>query len=261
MERRNFVKLAGVLAATLLLSVITSCNNQTATSEPGKEIYEWRVYTLTGDGTELDNYFKDVLIPAYNRKGIKVGAFKLFREEEQEKRHLVFIYPDICTYRKVAVEIWEDAEFRKAGQVFFDTFAPRKMNLYTNFETFVSEAFKSIPEHRMPDRSRTLFEVRIYWSPNEEANKRKVKMFDEGEIAIFDDCAINSVLYGDILAGPRMPALMYLVWYKDDEARREAWNKFRDHPDWQKMSGDPQYANTATSNTNILLSPMPYSQL
>ena len=261
MERRNFVKLAGVLAATLLLSVITSCNNQPSTSEPGKEIYEWRIYTLTGDGTELDNYYKNVLIPAYNRKGITVGAFKLFKEEEQEMRHFVFIYPDICTYRKVSVELWDDTEFRSAAQGFFDATAPKQMNLYTNFETYLSEAFSKIPVHRKPDSSRTLFEIRIYWSPNEEANKRKVKMFNVGEIDVFDDCGINSVFYGDILAGPRMPALMYLTWYKDEPTRTEAWRKFGPHPDWQRLSRDPEYANTATNNKGILLSPMPYSQL
>ncbi len=261
MERQIFQKIAGIFAAIFVLSMFASCEQKAATTEPAKEIYEWRVYTLTGDGTELDNYYRDVLIPAYNRKGITVGAFKLYTPEEQEVRHFAFIYPDICTYRKVSVELWEDEVFRSAAQGFFEATAPKDQNLYTNFETYLSEAFTKIPVYRKPDSSRTLFEIRIYWSPNEEANKRKVKMFNVGEIDVFDACGINSVFYGDILAGPRMPALMYLTWYKDEPTRTEAWRKFGSHPDWRQLSRDPEYANTATSNKGILLTPLPYSQL
>jgi hypothetical protein len=207
----------------------------------------------------LDAFFKDVLIPAYNRKGVKVGAFKLFKPEEQEKRHIVLIYPDIATYLKVKTEIWDDTAFKNAAQGFYDASAPKPV--YSNFETYLCEAFSKIPVHRNPDPSRTLLEVRIYWSPNEEANKRKVRMFNEGEIAVFDDCGVNSVLYGDILAGPRMPALMYLTWYKDEPTRAEAWKKFGSHPEWRRMSKLPEYANTATNNTSTFLAPMPYSQL
>ena len=259
MERRNFVKLAGVLAATPALSVVPAWGSQASITANGKEIYEWRIYTLTGDGTTLDNYFRDVLIPAYNRKGVKAGAFKLFKPEEQEKRHVVFIYPDMAAYLKVTTEIWDDTLFRNAAQGFFDASAPNPV--YSNFETYLSEAFSKIPVHRQPDKDRTLLEIRMYWSPNEEANKRKVKMFNEDEIAVFDDCGVNSVLYGDILAGPRMPALMYLTWYKDEPTRTEAWNKFGSHPEWRRISKLPEYANTATNNTSTFLAPMPYSQL
>ena len=252
------------MAAVLALLMFSAFGNQgtttqEATVEDGKEIYEWRMYTLTGDGTALDNYFKDVFIPAYNRKGVKVGAFKPYNPEEPEMRYVVCIYPDISTYHKVSVELWDDAVLTSTAQGFFDATAPNP--LYSSFETYLSEAFSKIPVHRTSDSERTLFEIHIYWSPNEEANRHKVKMFDEGEIDIFDDCGINSVFYGDILAGPRMPALMYLTWYKDEATRAEAWRKFMAHPDWRRISRLPEYANTATNNTSKFLSPMPYSQL
>ena len=77
MKRQIFIRLAGVLAAVIALFIVSACVNKSETpaSEAGKEIYEWRIYTLTGDGVELDNYLKDMLIPAYNRKGVMVGAF------------------------------------------------------------------------------------------------------------------------------------------------------------------------------------------
>jgi len=113
---------------------------------------------------------------------------------------------------------------------------------------------------RTPDKSRTLFEYRNYYSPNEEANKRKIKMFNAEEIDLFDKVGINSVCYGEIFAGTRMPALIYLTWYKDEETRNEAWGAFGRHPDWNAMRNKPEYKNTATNNQFILLSPMQYSQ-
>ena len=259
MERRNFIKLAGIAAATPALSIVSASGSRTAAMIGEKEIYEWRIYTLNGDGTELDDFYKNILIPTYNRKGVKVGAFKLFKPEGEEMRHIVFIYPNPETYYMVTNELWNDTEFLRASKSFYEATAPKP--LYSNYETYLSEAFSKIPTHRKPDSNRTLFEIRIYWSPNEEGNKRKVKMFNVEEIDIFDKTGINSVLYGDIMAGPRMPALMYLTWYKDEDTRTEAWNKFREHPDWQRISRLPEYANTATNNKSILLSPLPYSQL
>ncbi|MDR1525837.1 MAG: NIPSNAP family protein, partial [Tannerella sp.] len=215
----------------------------------------------TGDGNSLDSFFKDVLFPAYSRKKIKAGAFRLYKvkEGEKEQRHVVFVYPDIKTFHQVKKSIWDDREFRQKAQAFYDTTAPAPV--YSEFVSYLSEAFDKIPVHRKPDPSRTLFEIRIYHSPNEEANQRKVKMFNKDEIDLFDKVAINSVLYGEILSGPDMPALLYLTWYKDEKTRGEAWEQFRNHPDWKRMSALPEYAHTATNNQSIFLSPMPYSQL
>lgn len=256
MQRRNFMKVAGALAITPAVKTMAS---PFSFAPAKKEIYEWRVYTLNNGGEALDTFYKETLIPAYNRKDILVAAFKPYKPGEKEMRYCLFIYPDIATFHKVKKEIWQDPVFAKAAQPFYTTTAPSP--LYSNFETYLCEAFDKIPIHRKADPSRTLFEIRIYWSPNEEANQRKVKMFNVDEIDIFDKVGINSVCYGEILAGPRMPALMYLTWYKDEATRAEAWKQFGQHPDWQRIRVMEEYANTATNNQSIFLTPMPYSQL
>ena len=251
------MKLTGLLAAAPVMSGMAANGESTASAK--KDIYEWRFYTLEGDGSSLDAFFQDILIPAYNRKGIKAGAFAPYKKEETERRLLLFIYPDIATYQSVKQNIWKDDTFRKAAQPFYDTTAPSPV--YSNFESFLCEAFDKIPHFKMPDKERTLLELRTYHSPNEEANQRKVAMFNKDEIAIFDNVGINSVCYGEILAGSRMPALMYLTWYKDEPTRNAAWDKFRVHPDWQRIKGLPEYAYTATNNQSLYLSPLPYSQI
>lgn len=257
MQRRNFMKLAGLLASIPALKGMAA--TQVDTSSKNKDIYEWRIYTLTGEGSSLDDFFKDTLIPAYNRKGIKVGAFTPFKEAEKGRQLYLFVYPDIATYYMVKHEIWNDPIFSKAARPFYEATAPNPV--YSNFEAYLCEAFNKIPTLRMPDKARTLFELRTYHSPNEEANQRKVDMFNKDELAIFDQAGINPVCYGEILAGSRMPALMYLTWYKDEPTHDKAWKKFVNHPDWKRIKDLPEYAYTATNNTSLYLAPLPYSQI
>lgn len=260
MKRRHFMKAAAALSVAPVISQALPLEDK-QTFSGDKEIYEWRVYTLVGDGNVLDAFFEDTLIPVFNRNNVRVGAFELYKlqEEDKEQRCLLLIYPDIATYLNVKKAIWNDPNFRQKAQTFYDTTASNPV--YSNFESYLCEAFDKIPVHRKPDPDRTLFEIRIYHSPNEEANRRKVQMFNKGEIDLFDQVGINSVFYGEILAGSRMPALLYLTWYKDEETRSKAWKQFGSHPDWKKMSALPEYAYTATNNQSILLSPLPYSQL
>ena len=223
-----------------------------------KQIYEWRIYTVAGDGVALDDYFQKALIPAYNRCNISVGAFKLFAPGEKDQRYLLFVYPCLMTYNKVRQTVWNDAEYQRLARSFFDASAPDPA--YSLFETYICEAFDKMPEMRKPDKSRTLFEYRNYGSRNEDANKRKIKMFNTEEIDIFDKVGVNSVCYGEVLSGTRMPSLTYLTWYKDIDAYNAAWGAFRDHPDWIQLRDKAEFKNTATNNQGVKLTPMPYSQ-
>ncbi len=257
MQRRNFVKTAGLLATLPAIKGLASTPESKIVKE--KEIYEWRHYFLKGKGTDLDTFYKNILIPAYNRQKITVGAFELYDKKETEERFFLFIYPDIATYHQVKRDIWKDEVFKKAAQPFYDTTAPTP--LYSEFDSYLCEAFDKIPKLKMPDKNRTVFHLRHYHSPNEEANQRKVKMFNEAEMDVFDKVGIHPVCYGDVLAGPHMPALMYLTWYKDKPTHDASWKAFGEHPGWHAIKDLPEYAYTATNNTNRVLLPMNYSQI
>ena len=261
MQKNNVLLFVLLIAmTTMLVGCVTSpAENKSEPDSIKKEIYEWRIYTLKeNSGQTLDDFFQNTLIPAYNRQGISVGAFSLFKAEEPGRRYLLFVYPDMDSYLKTRKEIWKDQTFATAAQPYFELTAPNP--IYEIYETYLCEAFDKIPKMRMPDQDRTLFEFRNYKSPNDEAGQRKVKMFNAGEIDIFDKTGVNSVCYGEVLAGTRMPSLIYLTWYKDETTRNEAWEKFGKHPEWQTMRALPEYANTTNNNISVLLSPMPYSQ-
>jgi len=255
MKHKVFIMLILMLMSTFIFN---GCKSEKDDDRPKKQIYEWRIYTLAGDGAILDNFFKETLIPAYNRCNISVGAFTLYQPADSEQRYLLFVYPDLKTYDQVRHTVWNDKVFQSAASSFFEATAPQPA--YSEYETYLCEAFDKMPEMKMPDKNRTLFEFRCYHSPNEDANQRKIKMFNDEEIDLFNKVGINSVCYGEIISGARMPALIYLTWYKDEATRNSAWDAFTNHPDWTLMKNKPEYKNTATNNQSHLLTPMPYSQ-
>jgi hypothetical protein len=232
------------------------------TGKPG-EIFEWRIYTLApgGDAALFDSFLRDQLIPTYNRHGVEVGAFspaENYPEFPAGARYLFMVWPDLETFRRVSRAVREDDALAKGGAAYFDASAPRPA--YTSLETYLGETLEGGPAFRRPDASRGLLEFRIYRSPNMEANERKIEMFENGEIAVFDATGINGVYYARTLAGGRMPSLTYLTWYTDAKSRTEAWARFMVHPEWVRMRSLPEYAHTATDNLIRLLTPLPWSQ-
>ncbi len=252
-----------IVALSAMLCAGAGTQTAAAQSAPATEIYEWRIYTLADEagGALLDEFFRDHLIPAYNRYGVEVGVFAPaadYREFPAGGRYMLVAWPDMETFHRVSRQVRDDAGLATGGAGYFD--ASAKKPAYTNVETYLCEQLSHGPKFSRPGAGRELLEFRVYRSPNMEANERKIKMFEQGEIATFDKTGVNGVFYGRTLAGPRMASLAYLTWYTGAEARREAWDKFGAHPDWVAMRGLPQYANTATDNTIRLLTPMPWSQ-
>ena len=56
------MKLTGMLATLPAIKGIAATSEKPAPS--GKQLYEWRIYTLEGDADGLDGFFRDTLIPA-----------------------------------------------------------------------------------------------------------------------------------------------------------------------------------------------------
>ena len=112
-----------------------------------------------------------------------------------------------------------------------------------------------------PTEDSGVFELRIYESYNEDALRRKVKMFNDSEFGIFEDTGLPMVFFGPNISGDQMPCLTYLLAFKDMQAHKDAWSKFGPHPEWQRIVKLDEYANTVSSITRVFLKPVDYSQL
>jgi hypothetical protein len=86
-------------------------------------------------------------------------------------------------------------------------------------------------------------------------------MFNEEVFPIFYKTKLNPVFFGEVLAGPNLPCLTYMITFKDMEERDKNWAVFGADADWKKVSADPKYANTVSNIRRVFLEPLPYSQV
>jgi hypothetical protein len=258
MERREFLQ-KSVLATTAVTA--TSFASAEATPQQTKEIYEWRVYDpMRGGKPVLDNYFSTALIPALSRFGVKnVGAFIQTSRNEPAPIYLMIAYPSFDFYRKVNEALKTDKEFIQAA-IKYDQ-QPADKPSYARFDTSLMIAFDGMPKMATPQTGQRYFELRTYEGYNEDAVRRKIKMFNESEFGIFNRVKLNSVFFGEVIAGKNMPALTYMTTFKTMEEQDAAWKAFGADTEWQKISKDEQYANTVSKIHKTFLEPLPYSQI
>jgi hypothetical protein len=92
--------------------------------------------------------------------------------------------------------------------------------------------------------------------------RKKVSMFnDGGEVALFIRLNFNAVFYGTVIAGSRMPNLMYMTSFNSKEDRDAHWGVFKVDPEWKKLSAMPEYLNTVSKSDIILMHATNYSEL
>ncbi len=257
MERRDFIQksiltTAGVAGAGLSVAAAQARKNN--------QVYELRVYHMRRNLKPIENYFTKALIPALNRLGVSnVGVFTEYSRNEPPKVYALIPYGSMEEFGKVTLALRDDSFFLQAKRE-YDSI-PEESAVYERYDSSLMLAFDRLPQLVVPAKSPRLFELRIYEGYSEDAVKRKVRMFNEGEIDIFDKVEINGVFFGENLTGRGMPCLTYLSVYADMAARDTAWNKFLAHPDWKKLSTASEYANTVSRIYRVFLEPTVYSQI
>lgn len=245
-------------AASLAIPAMGS----TGAAPTAKSIFELRIYHISRAGNaknKLEQYIKDALIPFLNKRNVKLCAFNEFSLEEPAKLYLLLAYPDQTTYFSVQAEMLTDDAYLKAAESYNKIAAADAV--YTRYETFLLDAFDAFPALSVPAEKKGLFELRIYESANEDAGRRKILMFNSEEIALFLKVGLQPVFFGKILAGEYMPALIYMVGFKDMTERDANWGKFGSSDEWKKMSSKPEYAESVSNIHKIFLTPTDYSQV
>ena len=227
-----------------------------------KEFYELRVYEMRmGPAlSNLEKFFSSALIPALNRNGVKkVGVFREMGKSEPPKVYLLIPYPSIEEYGKVLKALDRDEEFQQARKEYDQL--PVDRPVYDRFESSLMIAFDGLPQMIAPENKPRIFELRTYEGYSEDAVRRKVKMFNEGEFDIFFRTKLNPVFFGEVISGKGLPCLTYMITFSNMEERDANWKAFGSDPAWQKISKDPQYANTVSKIIRVFLEPTSYSQL
>ena len=267
MDRRHFINAALAAAAGTAAGPGQPSAAQTG-GKPKPEYYELRLYHLRrGPKVKLVNdFFRDVALPAMRRQGIgPVGVFDVTFGPDNPTLYMLIPHPSAEACATASARVNADAEYRKAGADFINR--PAADPAYIRVESSLMVAFDGMPRLEVPagaaQNKPRIFELRIYESHNKAANKKKIEMFNIGEIAIFRRTGLQPVFFGETLIGTRLPNLTYLLVFDDLEARTKNWARFAADPEWKTLSAKPGYtdAEIVSNISNVILRPAAYSQI
>ncbi len=239
-------------------------NDISAQATPTREFYQLRRYVLR-NGPQLtlaQNYFQHALVPALNRLGIaQVGTFKLDIGPETPSYYVLIPSPSAETLLTLDLKLPQDAEFAKAAADFWA--APATAAAYDRVDVSMMSAFNGFPKLIAPKPAKRIFQLRTYESPGYAAHMKKVEMFENGEIAIFQKTGLTPVFFAHNLSGTRLPSLTYMLTFDDVAQLTAHWSAFGSSPEWKEISHRPGYSDADIVNniTNLYLSPLPGSQI
>ena len=88
------------------------------------------------------------------------------------------------------------------------------------------------------------------------------KRFTEHTMKLFEKYGITNVGYWTTDVGPSNQELTYLLAFRDANHRIEAWNQFRNDPEWQQVVAESHRNGILVKNVrNQTLVPTPYSPM
>lgn len=227
-----------------------------------KEYYELRAYELKSGGklAVFEDYLSKAVIPALNKIGIQnIGVFTEMGLPEPPKLYMLIPYKSIEEFATAQEQMRQQNVYQNNSEAYMQA-TPTNLN-FIRMDNYLMEAFDVIPQMKVPEKGKRIFELRNYESFSEEAGIRKVEMFNEDEMEIFYKTGLTPVFFGKTMIGQDLPNLIYMLVFEDMEERDRNWKKFIDHPDWKKASGLEKYANTVSQVKRTFLLPTDYSQI
>lgn len=259
------MKKINLIASGLVLAVTFLC---TAAFAQKKDIYELRTYHIETAEQEamLDTYLQNALIPAAHKNGVsKVGVFKPIdgQPDEGKKVYLFLPFKNIDEFMTFEGKLSKDQNYQSSGSAYIN--ASHDNPPYKRIETSIMQGMAEHPkfaESKLTNSKKDrVYELRSYEAATERLYKQKVKMFNSGEMDIFEKLNCSPIFYGETIAGAKMPNLWYMTTHENMEIRNQHWKEFGSDPDWAGMKDLPEYQNTVSKAEVLLLYPAEYSDL
>jgi len=254
-----------IILSLCLLTLLNGIHSFAAS----RDFYQIKIYHLeTQEQQDLvENYLETAYLPALHRANIQaVGVFKpVPAATVSEKLIYVFIpFSSFEAYLTLEETLKKDQAFLQAGKQYLQ--APHDQLPYVRMESILLKAFEENPNFSLPaltgPKEKRVYELRSYEGPTENLYKNKVDMFNKGdEIGLFKRLGFNAVFYGEVLAGSKMPNLMYLTTFEDKQSRDAHWEAFGKDAYWKKLSAMPIYQNNVSHIDILFLYPTSYSDI
>ena len=180
---------------------------------------------------------------------------------------MLIVHKSLDAFGSMPGQLDADAEYQKAAAPYLNVEAAAPA--FVRMDASLLRPFESMPKLELPfgggDNARRprIFELRTYESHSEKAARKKIEMFNSGEIAIFRRAGMSPVFFGETLIGANMPNLTYMLVYEDMAAHDKQWSAFAADPEWKKLSTTPGYTDPeiVSNISNTYLRPTAYSQV
>lgn len=268
------MKTSKLLFLITLIITFSSCEQNTSEKpveqDPqtkGREFYQLKTYIFDSDEQvqTTDHYLKEAYLPGLKKIGLgPVGVFKPRPNEEDSTKKILVLIPfsSMDQFLSLDEALAKDEVYTTAGADYIN--ASHEQPPYQRLESTLLKAFIDMPEMKTPEldgpRADRIYELRSYESPTEKYYWNKVDMFNAGgEVALFEKLNFNAVFYAEVFSGSKMPNLMYMTTFSDQESRDTHWNTFREAPEWKELSAMPKYQNNVSHADIYFLYPTEYS--
>lgn len=268
LHRRDFITttLTAATAAALAPLQAGAADTEPAAAD-AREYFELRAYWLHPaalDHALLDAYLAQALIPALNARGIaEVGVFVDAGPTETPAVWVMIPHRTFASIAAVA-ELASDPAVLAAATDYLTT-PDKNRPAFARLDSWLLHAFRGMPGHAVPALARSgqdrIYELRVYESFSEAKCRKKVDMFNAGEIELFRELGFDTVFFGEALAGPDLPHLAYVLCSPDRATHDAAWKAFFAHPTWLQLKNDSQYADTVSKVISRFLRATSYSQM
>jgi len=201
--------------------------------------------------------------PALERAGVStLGFFAPVIAEESPFLLVLSAFPSLAAMDAVREKEAQDPEYRK-GRAAHNALPGQS---YVRLDSSLLRCFDGMPAVTPPP-ARTegarIFELRMYESDNASTLARKIKMFNDAEISIFERLGMRPVFFAETIVGARMPNLVYMLAFDDLASRDKLWRAFGADPEWQKLSSQPGNSNAeiVSNISNSILRPLAFSRI
>lgn len=252
MKRRSF------MAATTALASSTS---MAQSPSPGMIELTW-FYLRNGadmQRTRMTEWLVTKVTSALQRAG--AGPIGLFSPVLGGPAPFILLMAGYESWKAIE-DVHNRLDQDEAFQKDYGEFYARPGLPFTRGEVQLLTAFKGFPKIEVPPQDRQkparVFELRTYESNTPVTLRKKIKMFEDGEIDIFRKTGLTPVFFGRMVAGPRLPNLTYLLAFDNLAAREANWRQFGTSPEWQKLSATPGLsdAEVVSNISNMILAPL-----
>jgi hypothetical protein len=229
------------------------------------ELKTWRLHnTAEHQSDRLAEYLEKGLAPALAHSGgTLAGAFSNVIGPDGPYYVTLTQYESLAAMQEVLRKLKMDTAHHQALAKLSDG----EGLPFVRVESSLLRSFDGMPQvslSRSEDtHTRRIFEMRTYESQTFVTLERKVGMFNDGEMQIFERLGMRPVFFGETIVGPRQPNLTYMLSYDSLAARDQLWRAFGSDPAWNKLKSEPGLSDPeiVANISNVILQPLRFSAI